>query len=178
MSSALRRRAFAPIFLVAMLMVVTANTEPRCVPVDPGAPVCLTRADCDGLAHNDCEGEWACADAACVWSCEEPCAPSLSPVSPPALAQELEDKDFMLINVHVPYAGEVPGTDVHISYQDVSSIAAAIGPDLTTKVVIYCKSNGMASVVGPALRDLGYCHLRYLDGGMNAWVNAGFELAP
>jgi phage shock protein E len=165
-----------PLLIVTLLLVFTANTDPQCVPVDPEAPVCVTAVDCEGLPHDDCEGAWSCDDALCAWTCDEVCVPALVPVSPQDLALELEDKDFLLINVHVPYEGEVPGTDAHLTYLDVPAIADYIGPDLTTKAVIYCKSNGMAFVAGNALVALGYCDLRYMNGGMIGWVNAGFEL--
>ncbi len=35
----------------------------------PGDDSCEAPSDCEGLPHDACEGEWACADSACVWEC-------------------------------------------------------------------------------------------------------------
>ncbi len=101
--------------------------------------------------------------------------PELLPLSPEALNAELEDKDFLLINVHVPYAGQVPMTDIHISYTEPEAIAAYVGP-LDTSTVIYCLTNHMARIAGEALLERGYQRIRYLDGGMRAWEAAGFNI--
>ncbi len=178
-------RAILGFMLLASLLLLTANTDPQCVPVTPEAAVCLTVDDCQGLLTEPCgdpDAAWECVEAHCVWHCEEPCVPSYSPMSPQDLATELPDKDFLLINVHIPYEGEIAGTDMHVAYNTIDVIVAAIvaakGPDLTTPVVVYCKSNGMALYVAPKLNEKGYCNVRYLDGGMNAWVNAGYTLEP
>lgn len=85
-------------------------------------------------------------------------------------------KDFLLINVHVPDQGEITGTDTHISYQDNAALTAYIGPDLHTKVVVYCMSNYMSMIAGEALVGQGYTAIRYLDGGMSGWQGAGYAL--
>lgn len=90
----------------------------------------------------------------------------------------LEAKDFLLINVHVPNAGEITGTDTHIVYSDTDALAAYIGSDLDAKVVLYCLTDGMTSVAGPALVERGYRQIYVLDGGMNAWTAAGYTLDP
>jgi rhodanese-related sulfurtransferase len=100
----------------------------------------------------------------------------LEPISPNDLAAALEDKDFLLINVHVPYSGEIGGTDTHIAYTEIDELVAYIGPDLGSKVVLYCLSNMMSMSAGNELVDRGYYAVKYLDGGMSAWEAAGYEL--
>jgi rhodanese-related sulfurtransferase len=100
----------------------------------------------------------------------------LTPISPNDLADALLSKGFLLINVHVPYAGEIPGTDAHITYLDPDALVTYIGNDMGTNVIVYCRTNSMAVIAGNALVDRGYYAVRYLDGGMNGWVGAGFDL--
>jgi rhodanese-related sulfurtransferase len=90
----------------------------------------------------------------------------------------LDNKDFILINVHVPRDGELPGTDTHIAFTDPDALASYIGAGLDTRVIIYCKTDHMAEVVGPELLARGYTTVSYLKGGMLAWEAAGYELAP
>ena len=114
--------------------------------------------------------------AVAATGCDDDKEPTLGTVTPAALHAELQNKDFLLINVHVPYEGEIPGTDAHITYEDVDAIAEFIGDDLDRKVVIYCKSDTMTLVSGPPLVDRGYTNIRYLEGGMRAWEEAGYTL--
>jgi rhodanese-related sulfurtransferase len=97
-------------------------------------------------------------------------------MSPEALNTALAVRDFLLINVHVPDEGEIPGTDAHVAYTDIPALLALVGDDLRQEVVVYCKTSAMALIAGQALVDLGYCAVRYLDGGMNAWETAGYPL--
>jgi rhodanese-related sulfurtransferase len=87
-------------------------------------------------------------------------------------------KDFLLIDVHTPREGVVPGTDTSIPFSDVNAIAAYIGADLNKKVVLTCLSSGMSDSAGSALAARGYRAVRHLQGGMNAWVAAGYTLDP
>jgi len=67
-----RTRSLILTGLLALLVlaVAAAATEPTCQPVTPGAPVCLTAHDCEGLVSPlTCVGEWTCVDAACVFVC-------------------------------------------------------------------------------------------------------------
>jgi rhodanese-related sulfurtransferase len=97
-------------------------------------------------------------------------------VSPSELEGMLRVKDFFLVNVHVPYAGEISKTDAFISYE---STAARIGeylPDKAARIVVYCLGNRMSGI---AVRDLlrrGYTNVSMLDGGMDGWQKAGFSL--
>lgn len=100
-------------------------------------------------------------------------AATLGVISVEALAAALSFKDFLLINVHVPYEGEIPGTDINISDANIDDIAAYIGVSLQTEVVLYCKTNYMLTIAGEALVERGYRNISYLDGGMNAWTAGG-----
>jgi len=93
------------------------------------------------------------------------------------LRAALADKDFLLINVHVPREGEIPGTDTHIAYTDIDALAAYIGP-LDTETVLYCKTDKTSLLAGQALVERGYSRIYYLEGGMNAWQAAGYQLDP
>lgn len=86
----------------------------------------------------------------------------------------LPTKSFLLINVHVPYAGEIPKTDKNLSYQDVSAIESFVGANKNVEVVLYCYANTMAILAGNALVANGYANVRYMDGGLAAWKNAGY----
>ncbi len=103
--------------------------------------------------------------------------PTLHKVSADDLHAWLQNKDFLLICVHIPDAGEIPGTDTHIPYNQVDDIATYIGSDPDRKVVIYCLTNHMSLIAGPELVSRGYRNIWYLDGGMSAWTAAGYDLA-
>lgn len=102
--------------------------------------------------------------------------PSLGGLSPEELHSALENKDFLLINVASASGGQIPGTDTYIPYNDTDALVEYIGDDLQTKVVLYCVSSGRSSVAGKNLVERGYCSIRHLLGGMNAWTAAGFSL--
>lgn len=85
---------------------------------------------------------------------------------------------FLLINVHVPVSGNIPGTDVDLTYQDIPALEQFIGEDKSQPVVLYCMSNAMSRTAGPALIDDGYCNVHFLDGGLSAWKDAGYAVDP
>jgi rhodanese-related sulfurtransferase len=91
------------------------------------------------------------------------------------LAGMLERKDLTLINVHIPYEGEIAGTDLLIPYDEIGSRTAEL-PGVNDKIVLYCRSGPMSTAAARALVALGYTQVYELDGGMNAWQAAGNPL--
>jgi rhodanese-related sulfurtransferase len=99
-----------------------------------------------------------------------------SSISAAELSEMLASKDFYLVNVHVPYAGEIPGTDALISYLDTEARIGDYPHDKDSKIVIYCMTNRMASVAVRQLLKDGFKNIYMLDGGMTAWKAAAFKL--
>ena len=83
----------------------------------------------------------------------------------------LDEPDAIVINVHVPYEGEIEGTDVFMPYNDID--AAALPSDRATPLVVYCRSGTMSAASVVTLAGLGYSNIVELDGGMNAWRASG-----
>ena len=101
---------------------------------------------------------------------------SYTNVTPAQLKQMLAAKDFVLINVHIPYAGEIAQTDAFIPYDAVEQNIAKFPAGKNAKIFLYCSSGRMSAIAGETLVKLGYTNIWNLDGGMSAWENAGFPL--
>jgi len=97
-------------------------------------------------------------------------------ISPEELGRMLKAKDFFLVNVHVPYAGEIEQTDAFISYKDTAARIEDYPRSRSAKIVVYCLTNGMSSIVVRQLVKEGFGNIYMLDGGMTAWRKAGFPL--
>ena len=100
---------------------------------------------------------------------------SYTDVSARALARLLETKDFPLINVHIPYEGEIAGTDAFIPFNQVEANLGKL-PNKGVKLVLYCRSGSMSAIAARTLVRLGYTDVLNLDGGMIAWKQAGYPL--
>jgi rhodanese-related sulfurtransferase len=101
---------------------------------------------------------------------------SYTNVSASGLARLLEKKDFPLINVHIPYEGEIEATDLFIPFDQVEANLTELPADRHAKVVLYCRSGSMSVTAARALVRLGYTDVWNLDGGMIAWRAAGYPL--
>jgi len=86
-----------------------------------------------------------------------------------------EADEYTIVNVHIPYEGEVAETDMRIAYNDIASLSSIL-PDKHASIILYCRSGRMSEEASRALIELGYTNLYDVPGGMNAWQNSGREL--
>ena len=101
---------------------------------------------------------------------------SYTDVSAAGLAEMLKAKDFPLINVHIPYEGEIANTDAFIPYNEIGANLDKLPADKSARVVLYCRSDNMSNIAARELVNKGYTDVWNLDGGMVAWKAAGYEL--
>ncbi len=97
-------------------------------------------------------------------------------VSPSELTAMLAKKDFPLINVHVPYEGEIEGTDKFVPYDQIGANLDKLPADKGAKIVLYCRSGAMSAIAAKTLVAAGYTNVLELRGGMEAWRDAGYQI--
>lgn len=101
---------------------------------------------------------------------------SYTDVSVAGLATMLQTKRFVLINVHTPYEGEIPKTDISIPYDEIGAQFDRLPSDKHARVVLYCRSGHMSAIAARSLVTLGYTDVWNVVGGMVAWHDAGRPL--
>src|SRR5713226_6964268 len=101
---------------------------------------------------------------------------SYTNITPKDLTTLLQAKDFALINVHIPYEGEIANTDAKIAYNEIDQHLDQLPADKSARIVLYCRSGRMSTLAAQQLVKLGYTHIFNLAGGMIAWEQAGYPL--
>lgn len=84
----------------------------------------------------------------------------------------LDAKDFVMVNVHTPYEGELPMTDAFIPFDQVESRLSEL-PAVDGKLVVYCRTGRMSKIALDTLSAAGYSNLFELRGGFEAWRSEG-----
>jgi len=90
----------------------------------------------------------------------------------------LDNKDFVFINVHIPFEGNIADTDLSIPYNQITEPTnlAQLPTDKDAKIVLYCRSGRMSEIAAEKLISLGYTNTWNLKGGMVEWGQAGYPL--
>jgi len=113
-----------------------------------------------------------------IIACQSQVGETYKNISPNELHTMLANKDFLFVNVHIPYEGDIAGTDLSIPFDQISEPAnlALLPSDKNAKIVLYCRSGRMSEIAANALVVLGYTNVWNLDGGMINWEQQGFEI--
>jgi rhodanese-related sulfurtransferase len=101
---------------------------------------------------------------------------SYKDISASELATMLKNKDFVFINVHIPFAGNIAGTDLSIPYDQIEQSLSQLPADKNAKIVLYCRSGRMSQIAAEELVLLGYTNIWNLMGGMAEWEQAGYDI--
>ena len=100
---------------------------------------------------------------------------SFTRVSPEQLRSTMREDEIVVVNTHVPFEGDIAGTDLSIPYDEIERNLDRL-PGKDEKMVLYCRSGTMSASAAETLVRLGYNNVWDLAGGMIAWRGAGYRL--
>lgn len=93
-------------------------------------------------------------------------------VGPDEFAARMDGPEAVVVNVHVPYEGEIPGTDLFVPFDGIaSSDDLPAGRD--RPLLVYCRTGNMSADATADLVEAGYPDVTDLQGGMVAWQADG-----
>lgn len=93
-------------------------------------------------------------------------------MDPAGFAATIVDPNTVTINVHVPAAdNHLDGTEMTMPFDNLDE--SQLPSDRNTPLAVYCRSGTMSAIAVQQLLDLGYTDIVELDGGTDAWANAG-----
>jgi rhodanese-related sulfurtransferase len=90
-------------------------------------------------------------------------------LKPAELKLMLNEKDFFLLDVHIPEQTHITGTDAFIDYRKIRQNTDKLPADKGTTIVVYCRSGSMSRSATNDLIDMGYTNVYDLEGGIKAF---------
>ena len=93
-------------------------------------------------------------------------------MDPAGFAATIVDPNTVTINVHVPAVDiDLDGTEMTMPFDNLDE--SQLPSDRDTPLAVYCRSGTMSAIAVQRLLDLGYTDIVELEGGTDAWANAG-----
>lgn len=103
-------------------------------------------------------------------------------LTPEQVAKELEESDAVLVDLREPEelqaTGRIPGAvnaprGMLEFYVDPSLPYHRAEFDEGRRIILHCASGGRSALGAATLKQMGYANVAHLDGGFNAWQQAG-----
>ena len=89
-----------------------------------------------------------------------------------AVLVDLRDSDELAANGRIPGSVHVPRGMLEFR-ADPESPYHQEGLDPSKRVILHCASGGRSALGAATLKSMGYQDVAHLDGGINAWKEAG-----
>ncbi len=99
-------------------------------------------------------------------------------IIPSELDAMLKSEEFFFVNVHIPNEGEIPGTEAHIAFDQITQRLDEFPASKDAPIVIYCRSGSMSASAARDLVSEGFTNVYNLDGGFRSWIAAGYPFDP
>jgi rhodanese-related sulfurtransferase len=107
-------------------------------------------------------------------------------LDPDAVEAELASGDAVLVDIRdaeeLAETGRIPGS-VHVPRgmlefrADPSTAYHQPELDPSARVILHCAGGGRSALAAVTLKEMGYQNVAHLDGGFNAWKEAGKPVA-
>ncbi len=94
-------------------------------------------------------------------------------------AKQPSQKGFVLVDVRSPdehQGGFIPGTDFNIDFRDMQTRHQELHAELDNHIVVYCQSGHRSNIAAETLMSLGYKNVYNVEGSMNAWEGAKYQI--
>jgi len=80
-----------------------------------------------------------------------------------------KEKDFILIDTHIPEQDHIVSTDLFIPYDEIEDYEDQLPLDKNAKIIVYCRSGGMSRAAAYTLAEHGYTNVYDLVWGKIAY---------